>query len=490
MTLSQWHKISIQTISLMVVVFLILFLKMDSYGKQPSNPERLISQYYTNKTMNSVTHVFYYPKKYIISKQEARKKDQYYLIYKKPNGLVTKEEQYVNHNMVTHYLFHYDNDKLIKEEYYDNLVLITVRKFKYTQKGKLIRIERYDKSDKPEGDWYYLNAKGSIQKIERYRNEKISYLQLFKGKHLVETRSFDHSITKITKYNRFGLVLSEKSIDENKENEIHTIVNVRPIHNFSVPEVRKLRIKQGLSDIICVKKESQWTLSSASHVFEGDTRVLYNLIKNISNLELFKTFKGKRLAKDKYGLAKPDKSITIWTHQQKLSIFVGEVLGNENAYYVSTNLVQDEIYLVSKDRMDYILEKDINDLRVKEFLKAKARGIHSVTLDRLNFVKEKEGWVLHPKRKSSLKDSEMTVHTIMNMRATQFIDDEKAKAQFSTMKPKHIIILRGTHQKYNIFIYEKNEKMYVKTDFSKTIYRVPYYVVRYLEKKHKHFLSH
>ncbi len=490
MTLSQHHNISIQTLRYMAVLVLILFLKMDSYGKQPSNPERLVSQYYKNKIIDPVTHIFYYPRKYIISKQEAKKKNQYYLIYKKPGGLVAKEEQYVNHNMVSHYLFHYDKNRLIKEEYYDNLVLIMIRKFKYTQKGQLIRIERYDKSKKPEGDWYYLDLKGNIQKIERYRNEKISYLQLFKGRRLVETRYFSHNITKITKYNRFGQVLSENSIDEDKENQIHTVVNVRPIHNFSVTEVRKLQIKQGLNSIICTKRGSQWILSSANGTFEGDNMVLSNLLKNISDLELFKTFKGKKLAKDKYGLAKPDKSISIWTHQQRLNILVGEALGRENAYYVSTNQVDDEIYLVSKDRVDYILEKDINDLRVKEFLKAKGSRIHTVSLDRLNFVKRREGWVLDPKRNSSLKDSEKTVHTIINMRATRFIDDEKAKTPFKTMKPTHVIILKGNHKKYKILVYEKHEKMYVKTDFSKTIYRVPYYVIRFLEKMHKHFLSH
>ncbi|MDH4129876.1 MAG: hypothetical protein OEV44_14045, partial [Spirochaetota bacterium] len=240
-----------------LIIVLILLIHTINYSNA-KEAEKV--EFYTNKEIASKTRLFSYPVKYKISEDTAKKTKIYYKIYKSVSNMVVREDFYYNNVLISHYMFYYKDKLTDKEEYYDNLILVEYRKFIYNTKGKIERIESYDPKNFRSGDWYYFDAKNNIEKIARYRDNKLSFLKLFEKSKLSETHYYNRLFTKITKYNTKGVAISEKNINKDEENKITVKEDLNPLLSFKVEDINKIVFHSNKNNITLTKKRGKWTL--------------------------------------------------------------------------------------------------------------------------------------------------------------------------------------------------------------------------------------
>ncbi len=468
-----------------IILFIIPLFSVFAQDSQSLN-----TYFYTKKILSSKTLMWQYPKKYRVSKQKARQNDYFYKVYVNSKGQIIKEERYYQEQMINHYIYVYKKKRLVQEEFYDNLIHIHKRMFRYNNKGKLIKIEQYNREKSRAGDWVYFNQKGNIIKIERYRDKRLSFLKVFKNKILRETRYYNREFVKVTKYDVDGKVISEKTINELEDYKVSVINDFKKVLSFKVNNISKFVIKKGSHSIQCEKKLDQWMISSKGKAFKADNTSVKNLLYNINNLQAFRIFRGKNVVKPKYGVIKSKSNITLWQKNgEKLTIIIGYSVKLQSAYYVRTSDADNEIYLISKYKIDYLLNRRALNFRIRKFVHISANQLKTISIDNLTFIKQKFGWALKSNPKIDKRQIEVLIKTLLDMRAINFLDKPEDKALLSNLKPKHKITLKTDTKDYVILIYMKNRRAYAKTDYSRTIYQVPGYLINYLEKKKKLYIK-
>lgn len=459
--------------------------------------------YYNKKKIDPITGLPHFSKENKLSKDKCTAYEICYRVYIFGRK-IKRIDHIVNTHVVNHYDFEHTDDKISLEKFYDNQNLVYIKKYFYFENGNLSKIEQYDRNGKdPNGDWIFFNQQGQIIKKERYRDNKLSYLETYKNNKLIESKYFKDGDTFVTQFAENGKVIFEKKHNELEDSKVSTINLNKELIEFSTKNINQIQINNNLNELMIKKKNNDWIvfnttikkqnnqnlIDSQSKIYRGDSEKITQIINDIKRLKVFKVLKSKNLKLDQYGISQSQQKIILKSNQNKeYEIIIGNYLETSNAYYVFSSHLKKSIGLILSDRINYILNQDINNFRPKQFLDINISDINSYHFDQYEFLKKEDNWVCQNSKKKNNKQSKIIIETVLKLRALEFIDNAENKKKILNESEKiHSIKIIKAKQSIELEIYKNKSNIYAMSSISDTLYKIPSYVIIFLEKKKKYF---
>ena len=285
----------------------------------------------------------------------------YYKVYEE-GGKVRKEEKYIEGELVNYYKYEYNVEgEVVREEFYDNGVLIQARVFYYGGGGLLRKIESRGGDKERNGDSRYFDEAGGLRRLERYRRNKLSYIKRFEGGKLRESHYYVKDFVELTKYNEEGRVLYEKRI-EGKD--------------FSREEV----LDQGGGMIIGGWEEIE-RLVFIDRVLgkrvildnEGEMRKLME--DRGFRLKVYRKVGLMDLSPERYGVLDVKREVRLEKKNGRtMRVLVGNLVSERKGYIIVLNRWGNHYFLMEKEEVDKLFERSKRIGRVLRIIRKSANG--------------------------------------------------------------------------------------------------------------------
>ena len=458
----------------LAVCFLMASENMLYSQKNTSAEDRIF--YFTQKRTHLKTGLFSYPKDYLISKETALKSQLYYKIEYNLSQQPKTEELYFDGHLVSHYKYYYNKTRLVKRMYYDNLRLIDWLNYFYDTKGALIRIERRDEDNKPTGDWSYFYPNGDLKKIVRYRNQKKSFIKIYKDGELAETKEILAKEIHITRYNKAGNVLSEKKLKRPDFRKISVLYEYQPLLLAEISDIRELNITRPHGSYefkLSNKTRKNWSVSDGVSHYMAVTQKVFKLLKEIKDIHSIKIFKGDSLNPASYGLDKAKYRIDLLDKDKmKYKILVGDPVEGEDAYYVSNGLWDNVIYLVSRKILDGILYLNKYDYIKKRLFHVSLKKVEKLQFAGVSLVRKGNNWHCPSKGSVSLKENHQVVSDILSTEVKRFVIHEQERNSLAGQKAEIEIIVKSRERVMKVEVYRLDDKVFAGIESTGEFYEI------------------
>jgi len=201
--------------------------------------------------------------------------------------------------------------------------------------------------------------------------------------------------------------------------------SVKKLISFAEKDAYKWEINFNNTKIICEKISNKWVIVYPKRYVASQNEALAN-VKNFNTLEYKKVIEYNTNNKKRWGIVNNYYKLFLKDDDDKLKTYTlmsGKKSFDGSGYYVSVNN-STNIYLVEK-WVVLALQKDLNKLRDKDFLKVEPEDIVRIKFNDNVFTKQGLGWTYNKisSKKLDLKKVDTLAQNIAYMVAKNIMPD-------------------------------------------------------------------
>ena len=242
-------------------------------------------------------------------------------------------------------------------------------------------------------------------------------------------------------------------------------------HLFQVDkaQITALQLNRGEADFISLTKNGHWQIVKPINT-RGDEVAVQTLLTTLESLKMEREVEAAAQDLQPFGLDQPTLNISFLAagSQHELRIGTKAVVGNQ--YYASSDPENRVVLIAGAKRQ--LLDKSLSELRSKEFFTADSDEVERIELDRgknelvLTRAEDKM-WRAPAAVEVKIKTSkvERLLSQLLQLRASQFLDDEEGNLALLGLDPANIQLKISTQEKTETLLLgdtKEDESVYAK----------------------------